>query len=87
MSSTSPTTRRLFGTDGVRGIANTELSPQLAATGAVLSSITSALTNIPVLARQTRRNDLAARLTWITLGLAALGILAVLAEFKLHIRF
>ena len=66
--------------------AHGELTPQLAATGAVLSSITSALTNIPVLARQTRRNDLAARLIWITLGLAALGILVVLAEFKLHLH-
>ena len=64
--------------------AHGELSPQLAATGAVLSSITSALTNIPVLQRQTRRNDLAARLTWITLGLALIGILTVASEFKIH---
>ncbi len=64
--------------------AHGELTPQLAATGAVLSSITSALTNIPVWARQTRRNDLAARLTWITLGLAAIGIAAVVGEFKLR---
>jgi uncharacterized membrane protein (DUF4010 family) len=64
--------------------AHGELSPQLAATGAVLSSITSALFNIPVLQRATRRNDLAARLTWITLALAAIGIAAVAVEFKFH---
>jgi uncharacterized membrane protein (DUF4010 family) len=64
--------------------AHGELSPQLAAMGAVLSSITSALTNIPVLQRQTRRHDLAARLTWITLALAAIGIAAVAVEFKVH---
>lgn len=29
-AATAPVTRRLFGTDGVRGVANTELSPQLA---------------------------------------------------------
>ena len=30
MSQSAPSVRRLFGTDGVRGIANTELSPALA---------------------------------------------------------
>jgi uncharacterized membrane protein (DUF4010 family) len=65
--------------------AHGELSPQLAATGAVLSSITSALTNIPVLQRATRRNDLAARLTWITLALAVIGTVAVAVEFKFHL--
>jgi uncharacterized membrane protein (DUF4010 family) len=64
--------------------AHGELTPHLAATGAVLSSITSALTNIPVLQRQTRSTDLAARLTWITLGLAAIGIGAIAVEFKVH---
>ena len=29
-NSSAPPTRRLFGTDGVRGVANTELSPQVA---------------------------------------------------------
>ena len=65
--------------------AHGELSPQLAATGAVLSSITSALVNIPVLQRATRRTDLAARLTWITLALAAIGIASVAVEFKFHL--
>ncbi len=64
--------------------AHGELSPQLAATGAVLSSITSALFNIPILQRETRRHDLAARLAWITLALGVIGVLAVAAEFKLH---
>ena len=65
--------------------AHGELTPQLAATGAVLSSITSALVNIPVLQRETRRRDMATRLAWITLAIAAVGILAVSAEFHLHI--
>lgn len=65
--------------------AHGELTPQLAATGAVLSSITSALVNIPVLQRETRRRDMATRLAWITLAIAAVGILAVSAEFRLHI--
>lgn len=65
--------------------AHGELSPQLAATGAVLSSITSALFNIPVIQRGTRRLDLSARLTWITLALAAIGIAAVAVEFKFHL--
>jgi len=65
--------------------AQGELSPQLAATGAVLSSITSALFNIPVIQRETRRLDLSARLTWITLALAAIGIAAVAVEFKFHL--
>jgi uncharacterized membrane protein (DUF4010 family) len=67
--------------------AHGDLSPQLAAMGVVLSSITSALINIPLLQRQTRRNDLAARLTWVTLGIATLGIAAAIVEFKLHLRF
>jgi uncharacterized membrane protein (DUF4010 family) len=63
--------------------AHGELSPHLAATGAVLSSITSALTNIPVIQRQTRRRDLASRLAWISLVLSALGIAALVLEFRL----
>ena len=65
--------------------AHGELTPNLAATGAVLSSITSALVNIPVLQRETRRRDLAQRLAWITLVIAAVGVLAVSAEFRLHV--
>ncbi len=64
--------------------AHGELTPQLAATGAVLSSITSALVNIPILQRQTRSRPLAVRLAWITLGIAAIGVAAVSAEFRLH---
>lgn len=62
-----------------------ELSPQFAATGAVLSSITSALFNIPVLQRATRRNDLVSRLTLISAAIAVVGIVAVAVEFKFHL--
>ncbi len=64
--------------------AHGELSPQLAATGAVLSSITSALVNIPILQRETNRSDLSTRLVWITLGIAAVGLIAVVSEFRLR---
>lgn len=64
--------------------ATKELSPQLAATGAVLSSITSALINIPVLLRATRRKDLVSRLTAISLVAAAVGIAAMAVEFRFH---
>lgn len=63
-----------------------DLTPQLAATGVVLTSITSALSNIPLLQRETRRNDIAMRLAWITLFIAAVGIAAAVAEFKLHLH-
>jgi uncharacterized membrane protein (DUF4010 family) len=66
--------------------AHGDLTPQLAATGTVLTSITSALINIPLLQRETRRNDLALRLVWITLAIAALGIAAAVSEFKLHLH-
>lgn len=64
--------------------ATHELSPQLAATGAVLSSVTSALVNIPVLLRATRRRDLVSRLTMISVVIAAIGIVAVAVEFRFH---
>lgn len=64
--------------------AHGELGPHLAAAGAVLSSITSALFNVPVLQRATRENGLARRLAWVTMGIAALGIVAVVLEVKLH---
>lgn len=39
-NASSPSVRKLFGTDGVRGVANTELSPQLAlALGAAAASV------------------------------------------------
>ena len=64
--------------------AHGELGPHLAATGAVLSSITSALFNVPVLQRATREKGLTRRLTWVTMGIAVLGVVAVLIEVKLH---
>lgn len=62
-----------------------QMSPQLAATGAVLSSITSSFFNIPILQRGTRRNDLAMRLVWITGILALIGVAAVVVEFQMHL--
>ena len=67
--------------------AHGELTPQLAATGAVLSSITSALINVPVLQRETRNRALAVRLTAVTLAIAAVGIAASIVEYKLKLRF
>jgi uncharacterized membrane protein (DUF4010 family) len=67
--------------------AHGELTPQLAATGAVLSSITSALVNIPVLQRETRNKALILRLTWITLAIAAIGIAVSILEFKIKLYF
>ncbi len=67
--------------------AHGELTPQLAATGAVLSSITSALINIPVLQRETRNKALAVRLSVVTLGIAVVGIAVSIVEFKLKLRF
>lgn len=65
--------------------ATHELTPQLAATGAVLSSITSALFNIPVLQRATRRNDLVSRLTLISMIIAVVGIAAAAVQFRFHL--
>lgn len=65
--------------------AHGDLTPQLAATGTVVTSITSALINIPILQRETRRNDLAVRLVWITLAIAVLGIAAAALEHRLHL--
>jgi uncharacterized membrane protein (DUF4010 family) len=67
--------------------AHGELTPQLAATGVVLSSITSALINIPVLQRETRNKALAVRLTAITLGIAVVGIAVSIVEYKLKLHF
>lgn len=64
--------------------AHGELTPQVAATGTVLSSITSALVNVPLLQRQTRNHVLTTRLAWTTLGVAAFGIAALVVEFHLH---
>ena len=66
--------------------AHGDLTPHLAASGAVLSSITSALINIPLLMRETRGKNLGSRLLWITLAIAALGIAVIVAEFELHLR-
>jgi uncharacterized membrane protein (DUF4010 family) len=63
-------------------VAHGELAPQFAATGVVLSSITSSLVNIPLLQRETRRNDLAERLAWITAAIAAVGIVAAAVEHR-----
>ena len=65
-------------------VAHGELGPHLAATGAVLSSITSSLVNVPVLQRTTREQGLARRLAWVTMGIAAVGVVAVAVEVKLH---
>ena len=65
-------------------VAHGELGPHLAATGAVLSSITSALVNVPVLQRSTREQGLTRRLAWVTMGIAAVGVAAVAIEVELH---
>lgn len=64
--------------------AHGELGPHLAATGAVLSSITSALVNVPLVRRTTQRPDLAKRLAWVTMAIAALGLAAIAVEVELH---
>lgn len=65
--------------------AHGELTPQFAATGVVLTSITSSLVNIPLLQRATRRRGLAGQLTWTTLAIAAVGIIAAALEHRLHL--
>ena len=60
--------------------ARGQLTPEIAGMGAVLTSITSALVNLPVVQRQTRRKDLSIRLAWLS-GLVALaGIMALWVE-------
>jgi len=67
--------------------AHGELTPQLAGMGVVLSSIASALVNIPVLQRETRNRALTVRLTAITLGVAAVGIAVSILELRFKVHF
>ena len=67
--------------------AHGELTPQLAGMGVVLSSIASALVNIPVLQRETRNRALTVRLTAITLGVAAMGIAVSILELRFKVHF
>jgi uncharacterized membrane protein (DUF4010 family) len=54
-----------------------QLTPYLAGTGAVLTSITSALVNLPVIYRGAPNKTLAIRLAWYTVLLAVIGISAL----------
>lgn len=64
-------------------VATGELTPQVAATGAIIASAMSALVNYPVFARVSQNRALSRRLAWMMLGLALLGVLGSLGAGRL----
>lgn len=55
------------------------ISPQVAAIGAVIASVMSALVNLPLVARFGRNRVLTRRVAWVLVGMAVLGLVGSVA--------
>jgi uncharacterized membrane protein (DUF4010 family) len=56
------------------------LPARVAGTGAILASVTSAIVNLPIVARLARDRALTRRLAWVLTGVALLGAIGVAAQ-------
>ncbi|MFM8827857.1 MAG: phosphoglucosamine mutase, partial [Actinomycetota bacterium] len=78
MSGTAPPARKLFGTDGVRGVANADLTPELAmAIGRALGRASGGTGNVLV-GQDTRRSGPILEAA-LAAGIASAGASVVLA--------
>ena len=64
--------------------AHHELTPQVAANGAILASITSALVTIPLVARVAKQRALTVGLIWTLLVVTLLGIVGAILQTHFH---
>jgi uncharacterized membrane protein (DUF4010 family) len=66
-------------------VARGSVPPDVAGIGAVLASLTSALVNVPLVARVSREHGRAGRITWGLGIIIALGIVGAMGEALLPV--